>query len=232
MEPTASTAASDHKISSVNALRHLFQYGPVPPWRSEFTESEAAIWLIGTTHISKQSASDLLRVIRALRPDNVVVELCRSRAGIMYTSNNGELNQQLRSNMFSLSGSGLGWLAAVLTWVCVYALLFCSCTAFFRRFKLYFSHITGGQIALALPLLFAAFSSKMSSDIDRPFGDEVDDFHAARKASEEIGAQLVLGDRQIEITESSTGDDNFQPYEQLSSSHPSLLPPLVYELIQ
>lgn len=28
------------------------------------------------------------------------------RAGIMYTSNGGENDQQLRSNMFSLSGSG------------------------------------------------------------------------------------------------------------------------------
>ncbi|CAA2974934.1 Hypothetical predicted protein [Olea europaea subsp. europaea] len=54
------------------------QYGPVPPWRSEFVEPEA-IWLIGTTHISQESASDVLRVIHALRPDNVVVELCRSR---------------------------------------------------------------------------------------------------------------------------------------------------------
>ncbi|KAL2556021.1 TraB family protein [Forsythia ovata] len=211
------------------------QYGPVPPWRSEFTEPEA-IWLIGTTHISQESASDVLRVIRALRPDNVVVELCRSRAGIMYTSDNGELNQQLRSNMFSLSGSGFFGAVG-------------------RSINL------GGQTALALRLLFAAFSSKMSSDIDRPFGDE---FRAARKASEEIGAQIVLGDRPIEITlerawsslkwkekltlvstvirgitssnlskdtlkESSTGDDNFQLYEQLSSSYPSLLPPLIYE---
>ncbi|KAL0299477.1 UNVERIFIED_CONTAM: hypothetical protein Sradi_6607500 [Sesamum radiatum] len=54
------------------------QYGPVPPWRSEFVEPEA-IWIIGTTHISRESASDVERVINAVRPDNVVVELCRSR---------------------------------------------------------------------------------------------------------------------------------------------------------
>lgn len=29
--------------------------------------------------------------------------------------------------------------------------------------------------------------------------------------------------------ESSTSDDNFQLYDQLSSSYPSLLPPLIYE---
>lgn len=54
------------------------QYGPVPSWRTEFVEPEA-IWLIGTTHISLESATNVERVIRAVNPDNVVVELCRSR---------------------------------------------------------------------------------------------------------------------------------------------------------
>lgn len=35
--------------------------------------------------------------------------------------------------------------------------------------------ITGGQTALALRLLLAVFSSKVSSDMNRPFGDEVFD---------------------------------------------------------
>lgn len=46
-------------------------------------------------------------------------------------------------------------------------------------------------------LLLAFFSSKISDGENRPFGDE---FRAARKASEETGAQIVLGDRPIEIT--------------------------------
>ena len=54
------------------------QFGPVPIWRTEFVEPEE-IWLIGTTHISLDSAIDVERVVRAVRPDNVVVELCRSR---------------------------------------------------------------------------------------------------------------------------------------------------------
>ncbi|KAF3644696.1 putative F-box protein-like [Capsicum annuum] len=54
------------------------QFGPVPPWRSDFVEPEA-IWLIGTYHLSMESAVDVERVIRAVRPENVVVELCRSR---------------------------------------------------------------------------------------------------------------------------------------------------------
>ncbi|XP_057798140.1 uncharacterized protein LOC131014249 [Salvia miltiorrhiza] len=208
------------------------QYGPVPPWRSDFVEPHG-IWIIGTTHVSQESASHVERVIRAVKPENVVVELCRSRAGIMYIPENGDQNQQLRSSMFSLSGTGFFG-------------------AIGRSINL------GGQTALALRLLLATFSSKVSSDINRPFGDE---FRAARKVAEEIGAQLVLGDRPIEITlerawcslkwkeklslvstiirgmtssvkpleEPIGGDSSFELYEQLSLSYPSLLPPLIHE---
>ncbi|KAL7003281.1 hypothetical protein U1Q18_004455 [Sarracenia purpurea var. burkii] len=159
------------------------------------------------------------------------------RAGIMYTSNDGELGLQMRSNMFSLSGTGFFGAVG-------------------RSLNL------GGQTALALRLLLAVFSSKISSDVNRPFGDE---FRAARKASEEVGAQVVLGDRPIEITlerawnslkwdeklslvlyvfrgitssadisrknleVSSTDDSSFQLYKRLSSSYPSLLQPLIHE---
>ncbi|XP_075648839.1 uncharacterized protein LOC142619575 isoform X5 [Castanea sativa] len=159
------------------------------------------------------------------------------RAGIMYTSNDDEVGQQLRSNMFSLSGTGFFGAVG-------------------RSINL------GGQTALALRLLLAIFSSKLSSDINRPFGDE---FRAARKISEDIGAQIVLGDRPIEITlerawksltwteklslvtsvirgitsssdmsrnslkEPSSDDGTFQLYEQLSFSFPSLLQPLIHE---
>ena len=49
------------------------QFGPVSAWRTEFVEPEA-IWLVGTTHISLESAADVDRVVREVRPDNVVVE--------------------------------------------------------------------------------------------------------------------------------------------------------------
>ncbi|XP_024990961.1 traB domain-containing protein isoform X1 [Cynara cardunculus var. scolymus] len=212
------------------------QFGPVPAWRSEFVEPET-IWLFGTNHVSQKSAIDVERVVQAVKPDNVVVELCRSRAGIMYTSTDTEVEPRLKPNPFSLSGSG--FIGAV-----------------GRSINL------GGQTALALRLLLATFSSKISSNINRPFGDE---FRAARKASEEISAQVVLGDRPIEITlqrawsslkwseklslvvailrgitsssdqskinfkESTTNDSDFQLYEQLSFSYPSLLQPLIHE---
>lgn len=61
----------------VRIAKHRF--GPVPAWRTEFVEPEE-IWLLGTSHLAAESASDVERVVRALMPDNVVVELCRSRS--------------------------------------------------------------------------------------------------------------------------------------------------------
>lgn len=54
------------------------RFGPVPEWRRWFVEPER-IWVLGTSHLSERSAADVERVVRAVRPDNVVVELCRSR---------------------------------------------------------------------------------------------------------------------------------------------------------
>ncbi|CAN0891651.1 hypothetical protein LINGRAHAP2_LOCUS17108 [Linum grandiflorum] len=88
----------------------------------------------------------------------------------MYTSSEGD--DDMKSSVFSLSGDGFFGAVG-------------------RSLNL------GGQTALALRLLLAMFSSKISSDANRPFGNE---FRAARKVSEEVGAQLVLGDRPIEIT--------------------------------
>ena len=55
------------------------RFGPVPAWRPpDFAEPED-VWILGTSHLSAESAADVERVLRAVRPDNVVVELCRSR---------------------------------------------------------------------------------------------------------------------------------------------------------
>ncbi|KAI8014869.1 hypothetical protein LOK49_LG05G01450 [Camellia lanceoleosa] len=164
------------------------------------------------TQLSCESAVDVERVVR-------VVEHLRKQAnfifrvGIMYMSNDGELGQQMRSNMFS-SGSG-----------------FCA-------------------VGCSLNL---AFSSKLSSDVNRPFGDEITTsdsltmpFRAARIASEEVGAQVLLGHRpnllsvvlaitssadmsRNNLKESSTDDSTIQLYKQLSFSYPSLQQPLFHE---
>ncbi|XP_047075591.1 traB domain-containing protein isoform X1 [Lolium rigidum] len=209
------------------------RFGPVPAWRPpDFAEPEE-VWILGTSHLSAESTQDVERVLRAVRPDNVVVELCRSRAGIMYAPDNASGEPLLKSNMFSLGG-----------------------TKFFGAVNR--SINLGGQSALALRLLLAVFSSKISSGANRPFGEE---FRAARRVSEDIDAQLVLGDRPIEITleralKSLSWDEKtklvialfrgitsttdapqdekaavspYELYEKLSSSYPSLLQPLIHE---
>lgn len=68
-------------------------------------------------------------------------------------------------------------LAEASTWVCIniYFNIMAVFTAFSKEKQFYtFFDTTGGQTALALRLLLATFSSKLSSDINRPFGDEVD----------------------------------------------------------
>lgn len=61
-------------------------FGPVPIWRTDFVEPDA-IWLVGTSHISEQSSLDVERVVRAVKPESVVVELCRSRVHLQSWDN-------------------------------------------------------------------------------------------------------------------------------------------------
>lgn len=207
-----------------------------------YIEPELII-LFGTSHVSVDSAANVERVLKAVRPENVVVELCRSRAGIMYSgkptrSVQGQPAEKQETNLFSIGGGSF-------------------LSAMGRSLNL------GGQSALALRLLLAGFSQKMSSSIGMPIGDE---FRVARKASEEIGAQIVLGDRPIEITlerawkslrwteqlgiiktliqgtffhpldvskgnlEKLKTDDSLSTmFKELSMFYPSLLQPLIYE---
>ena len=58
------------------------RFGQVPAWRPpDFVEPEE-VWILGTSHLSPESVADVERVLRAVQPDNVVVELCRSRQGL------------------------------------------------------------------------------------------------------------------------------------------------------
>lgn len=52
--------------------------------RTDGYREPEVILILGTAHLSAKSARDAQRVVTAVQPQNVVVELCRSRAGIMY----------------------------------------------------------------------------------------------------------------------------------------------------
>jgi pheromone shutdown protein TraB len=162
--------------------------------RSDGYVEPEVVFVVGTAHMSRVSALQVTRVVNAVQPENVVVELCRSRAGIMYDvvvpaaapiteSNVANLmqgqqqqqQQQQNPNLMSMSGDNFG-------------------SAVSRSLEL------GGRSALVLRLLLGAMSKRISSSAGVATGEE---FRAACKAAEEIGAQIVLGDRPIEITVSS-----------------------------
>eukprot|EP00471_Norrisiella_sphaerica_P005298 CAMPEP_0184479656 /NCGR_PEP_ID=MMETSP0113_2-20130426/1292_1 /TAXON_ID=91329 /ORGANISM="Norrisiella sphaerica, Strain BC52" /LENGTH=334 /DNA_ID=CAMNT_0026857781 /DNA_START=154 /DNA_END=1158 /DNA_ORIENTATION=+ len=123
------------------------------------------IYVVGTAHVSTQSAEDVERVIHVVKPDNVVVELCRSRSGTMYAQDNESVNA------LGLSGGDFRQAIA-------------------RSLKL------GGLNSLILRSLMANASPKSIELLERSGVD----FRAARRAAEKVGAQLVLGDRPVEIT--------------------------------
>lgn len=113
--------------------------------RSDGYEEPKEIFIVGTSHFSSKSAENVRRVIKAIQPDSVVLELCRSRVvGSTSTSRTKGAAQKTRSALRST----LQWLLA------------------------------------RLPPLPAP-----ETDMD-----------AAGRVAEEIGAQIVLGDRPIEIT--------------------------------
>lgn len=43
----------------------------------------AAVYLIGTAHISEKSADDVDKLISTLKPDTVMIELCKSRISLL-----------------------------------------------------------------------------------------------------------------------------------------------------
>lgn len=176
-------------------------------WRSEEAGAHrdpGTIVLVGTSHIIgvAQSAQLVRAVVQAARPDAVVVELCRSRRGLLYApppppsppgpdgrgegGDSGGHGAARGPNPFGVSGSsGEGRLAAV-----------------GRSLQL------GGSTSLALRLLLArAAATAVRAEEAGAAGDAraggaaaYSDFVAAREAAEGCNASLVLGDRPLEIT--------------------------------
>lgn len=52
------------------------------------------VFVLGTCHYSEISARDAVRVIKSIQPENVVVELCRSRSS-MLVEGESEATQQV-----------------------------------------------------------------------------------------------------------------------------------------
>lgn len=54
------------------------------------------VFLLGTCHYSSKSAQDASRLVKAINPENVVVELCRSRTAILGSGNEDSEDELVR----------------------------------------------------------------------------------------------------------------------------------------
>lgn len=50
--------------------------------QSRAPQEPGLVVILGTAHVSSKSAQDAIRVIQAVKPQNVVVELCRCASNI------------------------------------------------------------------------------------------------------------------------------------------------------
>lgn len=130
------------------------------------------VFVLGTAHVSVQAAAEVERVISAIQPENVVVELCKSRSSVMYEATAIKKLDNSGKNLLDMTGENM--------------------IETFQR-----SVALGGQSALLLRLLLSQVASRMANRLDVEAGME---FVAARRAAEAIDAQVVLGDRPIEVT--------------------------------
>eukprot|EP00889_Picochlorum_renovo_P001985 jgi/Picre1/29015/NNA_004409.t1 len=130
------------------------------------------VFVLGTAHVSVQAAAEVERVISAIQPENVVVELCKSRSSVMYEASAIRKLDNSGKNLLDMTGENM--------------------IETFQR-----SVALGGQSALLLRLLLSQVASRMANRLNVEAGME---FVAARRAAEAIDAQVVLGDRPIEVT--------------------------------
>jgi hypothetical protein len=182
--------------------------------RTDGYEEPLELFLVGTAHVSAQSADDVRQVVTTVQPDAVVVELCRSRQAVMYPPQQSQQDQQQQQQPQGAEGAAAGplWSTSGSTSDGEQAQGNVSSSsssssskrsnplglsggsllpAFQRSLEL------GGSTALLLRLMLGRLSSRLSDRLGVQGGAE---FIAAREEAEALGAQLVLGDRPIEIT--------------------------------
>lgn len=129
------------------------------------------IFVLGTSHVSERSASDVEMAVMSLQPDAVVVELCRSRTGLMYADEAPVSDRA--GNAFGLSGEG-------------------NPLQVLQR-----SLALGGWAPLLMRTVLVRLSDRVGESLAVTPGS---DFRAARRAADAVNATVVLGDRPIEIT--------------------------------
>jgi pheromone shutdown-related protein TraB len=66
-------------------------------------ETGSQVYLVGTAHVSDKSAQEAAQAIQLLKPNAIVLELCRSRAGLLFTKEYSEPDNSETNNSSWLS---------------------------------------------------------------------------------------------------------------------------------
>jgi len=161
----------------VDRRERRFWKGPREP------REPSTIWILGTCHVSEESARQVKQVIESVRPQAVVVELCKKRSGALNLVGNGEGDQErgagqlsLGSVMAEVSGRGGG------------------------------SEQEGDSMREswvertsrdAIKGMLSAQAERIGRELNVLPGSE---FKAAAASARKVGAEIVLGDRPFDIT--------------------------------
>ena len=160
------------------------------------------MFLVGTSHLARRSEEHVERVLRAVQPSQVVVELCGSRQQLLYppetindqTSNNDNNNNNNNNNSGdtdSPSGTGGGGKGGS-RWLGIGGSS--AQQALARSVRL------GGWQGLLLQFTLAEFVGSAAQQLRGAATQPGQELVVARQIAEEIGAEVVLGDRPIQIT--------------------------------
>jgi hypothetical protein len=193
----AALAARHPSLAPLIASGLLISLPRPPDYVERRTDGYTApehVYLLGTAHLSARSAADVARVAEALSPDAIVVELCRSRAGVMYDTADVAGGTPGGGAGGGADGNALGLMGGE------------SFGASLARSL----RLGGGGAPLLLRAALGAAARRAAGGALPPpspssapasarpsLGAE---FFAARRAAEALGATLVLGDRPVEIT--------------------------------
>ncbi|GAB0492754.1 hypothetical protein MMPV_004023 [Pyropia vietnamensis] len=171
-----------------------------------YTEPRTII-LVGTSHVSVASALDVARVIAVVRPATVVVELCRRRTGLLDEMpprrSSAEDADAVEERTGGGGGGGDGGVGGRnKEGAPTLGVVQGAAAALGGLFGL------GGALALALREALGASLGRATDEIVEASGKDVEltvastgvDFRAARQAAAAVGAEMVLGDRPVEIT--------------------------------
>ncbi|KAI8463792.1 MAG: TraB family-domain-containing protein [Monoraphidium minutum] len=194
--------------------------------RTDGYREPEVVYLVGTAHVSAKSADDVRRVVQAVQPEAVVVELCRSRTALLHagaaegaarqegqqqagrdTAADGSFEEQQQAEQRRLGGAAASTSSGAPPGPSSSSggggggggkasnPLGLSGASFAEAMQRALSQ--GGQSGLVLRLLLASQARRAAGRLGVRPGAE---FAAAAAAADAAGAQLVLGDRPVEIT--------------------------------